>query len=157
MHSDDISEPTWCYGTTLAWNAKDAGSIPALGTIFPFFITQIRVIYVGSDLDAKNSSPKGDKTPIQKSSLQCQWQIQRSWFGKELPINMHIYTHINIYEKIFVKKTIYELGIGITSPWWFLLGMLFIGFWKRVLRVPFSFANLIFILILKYATLRWGT
>ena len=25
--------------STLAWNARDAGSIPALGTIYPVFIT----------------------------------------------------------------------------------------------------------------------
>ena len=37
--SGDIREPTWCNGRTLAWNARDVGLSPALGTIFPIFIT----------------------------------------------------------------------------------------------------------------------
>ena len=28
----------WCKGSTLAWNARDVGSIPPLGTVFPIFI-----------------------------------------------------------------------------------------------------------------------
>ena len=28
----------WCNWSTLAWNAKDMGSSPALGTVFPIFI-----------------------------------------------------------------------------------------------------------------------
>ena len=37
--SGDIRVPTLCYGSTLAWNARDVGSIPGLGTLFPIFIT----------------------------------------------------------------------------------------------------------------------
>ena len=29
----------WCNGSTLARNAKDVGSSPALGTVFPIFVT----------------------------------------------------------------------------------------------------------------------
>ena len=28
----------WCNGISLAWNARDVGSSPALGIIFPIFI-----------------------------------------------------------------------------------------------------------------------
>ena len=34
MYSGDIREPMWCYGSTLARNARDVGSIPALDTMF---------------------------------------------------------------------------------------------------------------------------
>ena len=40
----DISvEPTWCNGSTQAQNARDMGLIPALGKIFPIFITPTTV------------------------------------------------------------------------------------------------------------------
>ena len=32
-------KPMWCNGSTLAWNARDVGLSPALGTIFPIFVT----------------------------------------------------------------------------------------------------------------------
>ena len=35
--SGDIREPMWCNGSTLAQNARDVGSIPALGTLFPIY------------------------------------------------------------------------------------------------------------------------
>ena len=38
-YSDDIRKSTWCNGSTLAQNARDVGSISALGTIFPIFNT----------------------------------------------------------------------------------------------------------------------
>ena len=46
MYSGDIREPTWGNASTLAWNARDVGSIPALSTIFPIFITPTTYIYV---------------------------------------------------------------------------------------------------------------
>ena len=36
-------KPMWCNGSTLAWNAKDVGSCPALGRIFPIFITPMTI------------------------------------------------------------------------------------------------------------------
>ena len=42
-YSGDITEPMWCNGSTLGWNVRDAGSIPALGTMFPIFITPMRL------------------------------------------------------------------------------------------------------------------
>ena len=39
VNNADIREPIWCNGSTLAWNARDAGLIPTLGTIFPILIT----------------------------------------------------------------------------------------------------------------------
>ena len=43
-YSGDIREPTWCNGSTLAWNARDVSSSPALGTIFPIFITPAAIL-----------------------------------------------------------------------------------------------------------------
>ena len=43
---DDIREPTWCNGNTLAQNAKDVGSSPALGTEFPIFVTPMTLVAV---------------------------------------------------------------------------------------------------------------
>ena len=39
----------------------------------------------------------------------------RAKFGDHVFLNMHIYTHVYIYENLFFKNTIYELGISITS------------------------------------------
>ena len=36
-------KPKLCNGSTPAWNARDAGSVPTLGTIFPIFITPTTV------------------------------------------------------------------------------------------------------------------
>ena len=33
-----IREPMWGNGSTLAWNVRDVGSSPALGTVFTSFI-----------------------------------------------------------------------------------------------------------------------
>ena len=38
-YSGDIREPIWWNGHTLAQNARDVGSIFALGIIFPIFVT----------------------------------------------------------------------------------------------------------------------
>ena len=35
---------TLCNGSTLAWNARDVGLSPVLGTIFPIFITPTTVV-----------------------------------------------------------------------------------------------------------------
>ena len=43
-YSVDSREPTWCNGSTLAQNIRDVGSIPALGTLFPVFITPITLV-----------------------------------------------------------------------------------------------------------------
>ena len=40
----DIREHVWCNGSTLSQNARDVGSIPALGAIFPFFVTPITLV-----------------------------------------------------------------------------------------------------------------
>ena len=45
-HCGDIKEPTYCNGSTLAWNARDVGSVPALGTIFPIFITPAAELWI---------------------------------------------------------------------------------------------------------------
>ena len=34
-----LGKPTWCNGSTLARNARDVGTSPALGTVFPIFST----------------------------------------------------------------------------------------------------------------------
>ena len=39
--SGDIRDATWCNGITLVQNARDVGSIPALSTIFPIFMTLV--------------------------------------------------------------------------------------------------------------------
>ena len=38
-YGGDIREVTWCNHSTLALNARDMGSIPFVGTLFPIFIT----------------------------------------------------------------------------------------------------------------------
>ena len=40
----DIREPMWCNGSTLAQNARDMGSILALCTIFPIYITPMTIV-----------------------------------------------------------------------------------------------------------------
>ena len=42
-YSGEIRELMWCNGSTLAQNARDVGSIPAPGPIFPIFITPTTV------------------------------------------------------------------------------------------------------------------
>ncbi len=42
-------KPTWCNGSTLARNARDVGSSPALGTEFPIFITPTTLVAVTMD------------------------------------------------------------------------------------------------------------
>ena len=39
-------KPMRCNGSTLARNAKDVGSILTLGTIFPIFVTLMRLVAV---------------------------------------------------------------------------------------------------------------
>ena len=46
--------------------------------IYTYTYTCICIIYV------KNSFPKRDKRRLKKMSLQCQCQVRRSYFGKEL-------------------------------------------------------------------------
>ena len=38
-YTGEVREPMWCNGSTLAQNARDMGSIPALGKVFPICIT----------------------------------------------------------------------------------------------------------------------
>ena len=40
---------TWCNGSTLAWNARDMGLSPALGTVFPIFITPMTLVAMTMD------------------------------------------------------------------------------------------------------------
>ena len=42
-------KPTWCNGSTLAWNARDVHSSPALVTVFPIFITPTMLVAVTMD------------------------------------------------------------------------------------------------------------
>ena len=37
---------SWCNGSTLDWNARDAGLMPTLGTIFPIFVSPITLVAV---------------------------------------------------------------------------------------------------------------
>ena len=39
-------KPSWCNGSTLAWNARDLGSSPTLGTVFPIFIKPMTLVAV---------------------------------------------------------------------------------------------------------------
>ena len=39
-------KPTWCNGSTLAWDARDVRLSPVLGTVFPSFITPTTIIYI---------------------------------------------------------------------------------------------------------------
>ena len=45
-YSGDIRESMWCNGSTLARNARDVGSSPTLGTVFPIFVTPTTYIYI---------------------------------------------------------------------------------------------------------------
>ena len=48
-YSGDTREP-WLGGvmvSTLVWNARDVGSIPTLGTIFPLFIALMTICKIG--------------------------------------------------------------------------------------------------------------
>ena len=44
MYNGDVSEPTWCNGSILARNPRNVGSHPALGTIFPIFVTPTTLV-----------------------------------------------------------------------------------------------------------------
>ena len=44
-YGGDIREPTWCSDNTLAQNTKDVSQIPALGTLFPIFVTPTAHVY----------------------------------------------------------------------------------------------------------------
>ena len=44
-HSGDIRELMWCNGSTLAQNARDVGSCPALDKVFPIFVTPMTQAY----------------------------------------------------------------------------------------------------------------
>ena len=46
---------------------------------------------------------KTRSAPIQKLSFQCQCQLRRSCFGKELFKNMYMQTHMNTCENLFAK------------------------------------------------------
>ena len=43
-YRSDVKEPMWCNGSTLAQNARDVGSSPALGTVFPIVITFTAIV-----------------------------------------------------------------------------------------------------------------
>ena len=45
-NSGDIMDPTWCNGNTLAWNARDVGLGPTLGTVFLIFVTPITLVAI---------------------------------------------------------------------------------------------------------------
>ena len=45
-HSNEIRKPMWYNGSTLIRNARDVGSDPALGTIFPIVITTMTLVAV---------------------------------------------------------------------------------------------------------------
>ena len=36
----------WCNGGTLAWNARDVALSPALGIVFPIFVTAMTLVTV---------------------------------------------------------------------------------------------------------------
>ena len=74
---------------TLAQDAWNAGSIPALRAIFLILIGPTTVY---EELFSKT-------WPIQNSSLQCQWQLRKSCFGKGCLINLYIDTHTYTYVK----------------------------------------------------------
>ena len=41
MYSSDISESMWCNGSILPRNSRDLGLSPALGTLYPIFVTPL--------------------------------------------------------------------------------------------------------------------
>ena len=63
----------------------------------------------------KSSFPKRHKCQSKKSILQCQCQIRKSYFGKDLFINMYIYTHICLWEKLFTEAQSLNLALALQA------------------------------------------
>ena len=59
-----LGKPTWYNGSTLAQNAKDVGLNPALGEVFPIFITPTTYIYIYT-----NIVPRGGIEPTSLAFL----------------------------------------------------------------------------------------
>ena len=77
----------------------------------------------------KSSFPR--RVKHQSKNRRCDLN-RRPCIGKELFINMYIYSHIHMCEKVFTKSTIFELDIGIASSF---SGMAVNAFWKRTLQI----------------------
>ena len=90
-------KPTWCNGSTLSWNARDVGSSPAVGTVFPIFITPMAFTHIWRAVfqNTISANPKIEFAMPMPSSKIMFWKTALHKYA-------HIYAYIYIY--IYVKS-----------------------------------------------------